>query len=66
MSLKIESLPNLTSLKPPAKGETGQSILAQHRKAKTTAALVAGVKASAMSADRRVQGYLDMIAGRHP
>jgi len=62
MSLKIEALPQLTSLRAPSKGETGERILAQHRKAKTTVALIAGVKASAPG--RRVQGYLDQIAGR--
>lgn len=64
MSLKIESLPQLTTFKPPAKGETGERILAQHRKAMTTAALVAGVKASVVSSD--VQRSLDIIAGRYP
>lgn len=62
MSLKIEALPQLTTLREPAKGETGERILAQHRRAKTTAALVAGVKASAVSAG--VRRSLDMIAGR--
>ena len=66
MSLKVEALPRLTEFSPPAKGATGERILASHRKAKTTAALVAGVKAKARATDRRVQGYLDMIAGRHP
>jgi hypothetical protein len=66
MSLKIESLPQLTTLRPPTKGETGDHRLVHHRKAETNAALIAGVKARARSNDRRVQMYLDQIAGRHP
>jgi len=62
MSLKIEALPQLTAFKAPSKGETGERILASHRKAKTTAALVAGVKASTVS--RSVRRALDVIAGR--
>jgi hypothetical protein len=66
MSLKIESLPQLTSINPPVKGETGDHRLVHRLRAEKTAALVAGVKAKARATDRRVQGYLDMIAGRHP
>lgn len=44
MSLKIEALPQLTAYQPPRVGETGERILTSHRRAKTTAALVAGVK----------------------
>lgn len=62
MSLKIESLPQLTAFHQPVKGETGEHILASHRKAKTTAALVAVVKARSVSSS--VQRDLDMIAGR--
>jgi hypothetical protein len=62
MSLKIEAHPELTSFAPPKPGQTGERILAQHRKAKTTAALVAGVKASVVSSG--VQRSLDIIAGR--
>lgn len=66
MSLKIESLPQLTSHQAPIKGETGYRRMVQHRKAETNAALIAGVKAGARSNERLVQMYLDQIAGRHP
>jgi hypothetical protein len=66
MSLKIESLPQLTSLRPPTKGETGDHRLVHHRKAETNAALIAGVKAKGRATARGVQVWLDQIAGRHP
>lgn len=66
MTLKIESLPQLTSLRPPSKGETGERRLVHHRRAETNAALIAGVKAKARANSRGVQVWLDQIAGRYP
>lgn len=62
MTLKIETMPQLTMHQAPRKGETGAHILAAHRKAETTAALVAAVKSS--PAGRPVAYWLDMLAGR--
>lgn len=62
MSLKIEAHPELTAFAPPKPGQTGERILSQHRKAMTTAALVAEVKA--MSVSHQVRRNLDIIAGR--
>lgn len=63
--MNTQALERITNPNHP-KGATEESIFARNRKAKTTAALVASVKRKAMTDDQRVQGYLDMIAGRHP
>jgi hypothetical protein len=43
-----ETLAQITTPKPPRKGETGEHILADKRKCETTAALIAGVKKKAV------------------